>query len=276
MSPGFSFITAPCFYLKTLPNLEKMKVLLNIATHGDEKIGLKVVEAIKKIKITNGLLVANVANKRAFRLGKRFIDQDLNRSFPGSSIGNYEERLAYKLSPIINSADVVVDIHSTTSNLKNAIIVTRLNKKIKECIRAISPDYVLLMTVTKKNALISNAKIGIAFEYGSDNDDTSLKNTLVGVKRLLTHLKMINGSCLGGIKTTPTFFNVYKMIPKPKGAKLDKNTKNCVLVKKGQEYAKIGDKSILADENFYPILFGERKYKDIFGFAAKKLALSGQ
>lgn len=251
-----------------------MKVLLNMATHGDEKIGLKVVEAIKKIKITNGLLATNIANKRAFKLGKRFIDQDLNRSFPGCPTGNYEKRLAYKLSPIINSVDVVIDIHSTTSNLKNAIIITRLNKKTKKCIEAISPDYVLLMTVTKNNALISGAKIGIAFEYGSDNDNVSLKNTIVGVKRLLAHLNMISDDYLNETRNYPIFFNVYKTIPKPKGAKLNKNIRNCILVKKGQVYAKVKDKSIIADNNFFPILFGEKKYEDIFGFAAKKMFIS--
>lgn len=250
------------------------KVILNIGTHGDERIGLKVARAIKKIDIKIGRLTVNIANPRAFKLNKRFIDEDLNRAFPGKKNGNYEEQRAYKLLPLIKSADIVIDIHSTTSELRDALIVTKLNNKIKEYVYIISPKYLLVMNATKKTVLISHAKIGLAFEYGKDNDPKVAEKIIDGIKSLLVHIGMIEKLKKNETKIKPSFFDVYKSVPKPKGAILDKKIKNYTLVKKNQIYAFIKNKKIKAAEDFYPILFGNKNYKNIFGFAGKKLFVS--
>jgi succinylglutamate desuccinylase len=161
-----------------------MKVVLNILTHGNETVGLKVAKEIQKLKIKKGELVVHKANELAYKQKKRFIDQDLNRSFPGNPKGNHEERLAVKILPRIALADVVIDIHSTTSGLKDALIVTRVTKAVREYVEVISPKYLLYMRATRNNALISQAKVGIAFEYGSNSDKDALKE----IKRLLAHL----------------------------------------------------------------------------------------
>jgi succinylglutamate desuccinylase len=247
------------------------KIILNIATHGDEKIGLSVTNAIKKLHIKNGEIIVNIANERAFTLNKRYIDQDLNRSFPGKKSGNYEEQRAHELLPLIKSADIVLDIHSTTSELRDALIVTRLNKKIKEYIKIIGPKYALHMTVTKNNALISHAKIGFAFEYGKDKDRKVIKKVVSGIQSLLSHLDMIDPLKIRKKTTRTIFFNVYKTVSKPQNAKLDKKVKNYKLIKKEQIYATTKDKKIKANQDFYPILFGNKNYKDIFGFAGRKI-----
>jgi len=247
-----------------------MKIILNIATHGNERIGLKVAKEFEKFNIDKDTLVVQVANEKAFKLHKRCIDQDLNRSFPGRKNGNYEERRAYKLSPIIKSADIVIDIHSTTSALKDAFIVTDLNSKTLEYIKVIKPKYVLIMDATKNNALISQAKVGIAFEYGKDNDPAVIKKIVLGIKRLLKHLKIINIK-LPQNNTSINYFNVISTIKKPKVYKVLKKIKNYKLVYKGEVYAKNNNLKLVADENFYPIIFGEKNYKDIFGFRGLKI-----
>ena len=245
-----------------------MKILLNIATHGDETIGHAVAKEIKKLKITKGEVVIHVANEKAYELKKRFIDQDLNRSFPGDTNGNHEQKLAAKILPLIKSMDLVIDIHSTTSELKDALIVTKLDRKTREFIEVISPKYLLYMKVTKNNALISNAKIGIGFEYGKDKDIWVIKNTIYGIKKLLSHLGMIDEK-YKKTKVKTKYFEVYKTVPKPTGAKLLKTIKNYKMIKKCQLYAMLDKEKILAPEDFYPILFGEKKYEDFFGFAGK-------
>lgn len=251
--------------------MKPQKIILNIGTHGDEKIGLQVADALEKLPIKKGELIVHIANEKAFKLNKRFIDKDLNRAFPGKKNGNYEERRAYELSPFIKSADIVIDIHSTTSELKNALIVTHLNAKIRKYIDVISPQYALVMKATKNNTLISQAKIGIAFEYGKDDDQKAIDKVITGIKRLLAYFEMINFSSRKTKNPKVTFFNVYGTVSKNKNMFLDKKIKNYKLVKKGQVYATIAGKKILAKNNFYPILFGQNNYEDIFGFAAKKI-----
>ena len=250
-----------------------MKVILNILTHGDERAGVVIAKEIKKLKLLKGQVLIHIANKLAYKKRKRFIDQDLNRSFPGKLKGNHEERLAAKILPLVKSADIVIDIHTTRSELRDALIVTKLSKKTKQYINVIRPKYLLQMNATKNNALISNARVGVAFEYGKDKDKRTIRNTVIGIKRLLSHLGMIRGK-LTKSKNKTKWFVVYRSVPKPKKARLLANTKNYKLVKKGMPYAVRGDKKILAKTDFYPILFGKNSYKEIFGFAARLLKSS--
>lgn len=246
-----------------------MKIILNIGTHGNERIGLRVAKEIEKLNINKNTLIIQTANEKAFKLNKRCIDQDLNRSFPGKKDGNYEERRAYELTPIIKSVDIVIDIHSTTSNLKDAFIVTKLDKKTREYVEVIEPKYVLNMKATKDTALISQAKVGIAFEYGKDNDPAVIRKITLGIMRLLEYLKIINTN-LPKNKIITKYFDVISTVTKPKGYKLLKKIKNYKLIKKGEIFAKKGNIGLVAKEDFYPVIFGEKNYKDIFGFMGKK------
>jgi succinylglutamate desuccinylase len=251
-----------------------MNIILNIGTHGDEKIGFAIAKELEKLKLIKRNFTVQIANKKACELNKRYVDQDLNRSFPGKQNGNHEQKLAYTLSPIIKSADIVIDIHSTTSDLKDALIVTKINKKTLEYIKIIQPKYVLIMSATKNNALISQAKVGIAFEYGKDKDQLALKKIVSGIKKLLKHLGLIEHmESKSNVKTS--YFNVTSVVPKPKGYKLSKTVKNYKLVKKGQVYARQGKEVLVAKNDFYPILFGEKNYDDIFGFAGEIYPIKG-
>ena len=249
---------------------ERMKIILNILTHGDEKIGLRVIREIKKLNIDEEVLFVQVANEKAAKLGKRFIDQDLNRSFPGKRNGNYEQKLAMKLLPVIKSADIVLDIHSTTSNLNDALIVTKLDKEILKYIKIIQPKYTLLMNITKNSALISNAKIGLAFEYGKDKDQRVIRKIVRDIKKVLASAGLINFK-YSEKQVTTKFFSVDSEFKKEKGYKLMLSIKNYQLVKKGEIVAKRGNKFVFAKKDFYTILFGKSNYKDIFGFRGKLL-----
>lgn len=247
-----------------------MKIILNIGTHGNERIGSKVAKKIGFLNLNKKNIIVQVANERAYKANKRFIDQDLNRSFPGKRNGNYEESRAFELTPIIKSADIVIDIHSTTSTLKDAVIVTTLNKKTLEYIKLIRPKYVLIMNATKNNALISQAKVGIAFEYGKDNDELTVNKIVKSIKKILSHLDLINFK-YNDLKIKTKYFDVVSTVLKPKGYKLRKIIKNYKIVRKGEIYAEKGEKKIHAEEDFYPIIFGEKNYKDIFGFKGYKI-----
>lgn len=248
-----------------------MRIVLNILTHGDERIGLKVVREIKKLNIDKNILIIHIANEKAFKLHKRFIDQDLNRSFPGKKNGNYEQKLAYKISPLIKSADIVIDIHSTKSELKDAIVVTKLDTVTRKYIEAIQPKYVLIMNATKDTALISQAKIGLAFEYGKDNDLAVLKKIVKDIKVLFYYIGIVaNGQRIRTKKTQ--YFNVDSSVTKPKGYKLLEKIQNYKLIRKGQQFATDGKNFLIAEDDFYPILFGNKNYANIFGFMSNKLS----
>ncbi|MDO8571241.1 MAG: succinylglutamate desuccinylase/aspartoacylase family protein [bacterium] len=252
--------------------MSEKKILLTIMTHGDEHIGKKVAgEVIRRHPniIGKGLDV-NIANEKAYREKKRYIDLDLNRVFPGNTTGSYEEQRALELSSIISSYDLVIDIHSTESGSGDMIIVTKLDSATKEIIDILNPKYVLLMNIKPDKSLISSARIGLAFEMGSDDDKETLAKTLVGIERILSYFKLIPNRESYGFKTE--YFEVFKQMSKPAGARLEHHIKNFSLIKKGEIFARNIDNSpIIAEFDFYPVIFGSTNYETIFGFAAREI-----
>lgn len=264
----------------SLSNIKKIKesptprVLLNACTHGSEHVGLQVINYFKKTKITKGTLIVNIANERAVKSKKRFIESDLNRVFPGKEDGNYEERLASKIKPFVDAFDVVVDIHSTESGVSSALIVTKFSQQTKKALRAIAPKRVLFMNTKPKNphSLISSAKVGIAFEYGKDKDKKTYSQTIQGIERLLNYYGMLESSVTKKTHRKTEFYEVYGQEKKPSGSKISPSIKNFNLVKKGVYIGfNKNNKKIFAKESFYPILFGNNTYETIFGFKARKI-----
>lgn len=259
-------------------NIEKIKkspspkILLNVCTHGSERVGLKVAKAFKDLRPLRGTLVVNVANELAVAKKKRFIDEDLNRVFPGKKTGNHEQELAYVMKPFVEAFDVVLDIHSTETDLRSALIVTSYFTRMKPLLRAISPKRVIHMRATKSNALISSARLGIGFEYGNDKSIKTYKETVRGILRLLGYFKMVQSSKFDPLRDSIDFFEASEVVLKPKGFTMVSGIKNFMLVKKGTAigYNPKTKEKIFAKEDFYPILFGKNSYKTMFGFSAQK------
>lgn len=256
------------------------RVLLNVCTHGSERVGLKVAKFFSKLKIENGTLIINIANTKAVEMRKRFVDSDLNRVFPGKKNGNHEERLAYQMVNFIQSFDCVIDVHSTETGVDSTLIVTRYWRTLKPLLMAIAPKRIVFMSATKSNALISQAQQGIAFEYGKDKDPKTYRETVRGVSRALLHLGLISmtalpkkGRGIGVVSNRKIdFFEAYSVLEKPEGFIVKGSIKNFALLRKG---ALIGHNpstgsKLRATKSFYPVLFGNNSYKSIFGFIAKK------
>jgi len=249
-------------------------ILVNVLTHGDELVGKRVADEIRRrygFLIGRGLDI-QIANQRAYSEGKRCIDRDLNRSFPGIQNGSYEEARAFELVPIISSYEVVVDIHSTESGAGDIIIVTKLDDRTRLILESLAPRYVLFMNIKPDNALISCAQVGIALEMGSDKDVDTYHKSLKGVECLLAFLGYIPEKPSFGFSTE--YYEVFSQVLKPAGAQLQSHVKNFNIVKTDEVFAvdKNGD-PIKAEQDFYPVIFGNSNYETIFGFASRKLTL---
>ncbi len=248
------------------------KILLNILTHGDETVGTQVAGIITEryqSLLGNGLDI-EVANERAYQEGKRHISDDLNRVFPGKQDGSYEERRAYILAPMIGSYELVIDVHATESGAEDIVIVTKLDADTKKVLRHLAPRYVLFMNMKPDTSLISVARVGIAFEMGNNADERTSQKTIKGIESLLSYADLIpHKESLG---FTPEYFEVTSSVPKPPGARLKSHVLNFQLIKRGEIFAEKSDGApIVADRDFYPVIFGSTNYETIFGFAAQLL-----
>ena len=250
-------------------------VYVNACTHGNERVGARVLEALRDIPIKQGTLILNIANEEAFLSGKRFIDQDLNRVFPGKPDGNTEERLAYELAPLVQAADIVLDIHSTESGLHESLIVTKIDDSTRSVIDFVGPKRVLVMSISNKHSLISSAKVGIAFEYGRDRSETTYRETIRGIIRILIGLGMTEGR-LRRKKRSGEYYRISRALEKPEGFSVGKDIENFKLFRKGQVVAGNGSQWLRAPQDFYPILFGRNTYTDIFGFMGVRIENANQ
>jgi succinylglutamate desuccinylase len=148
-----------------------MRILLIGCQHGDEKFGKKIISLFSKKAYKNVSFI--LANEKAAKRNVRYIDQDLNRSFPGDQEGNYEQRRAYELLPFIQAADIVLDIHTTTSDVKMVPIVASLNPTIERIINLTTAKEIVVMgDEAVQRSLIGHAGMGISLEFGLEYSQT--------------------------------------------------------------------------------------------------------
>jgi hypothetical protein len=89
-----------------------MKILIIGGMHGNEPLGIELVEKILFQPIAG--VDALCANIRAIEAQKRFVKADLNRSFPGDANSkDYETQRSDELLKFCKKYDLVLDFHNT-------------------------------------------------------------------------------------------------------------------------------------------------------------------
>lgn len=119
-------------------------ILLIVSTHGDEKIGLEIIKKLidKGYKDDFDFLIAN---PKAMILNKRYVDSDLNRSYPGDKNSDkYEERRASQIFNITKDYKYIIDIHEAREGYRDFIIIARQSIPKNLPINIIDLDKVLL------------------------------------------------------------------------------------------------------------------------------------
>ena len=119
-------------------------------------------------------------------------------------------------------------------------------------------------------SLIGYCKTAVSLEYGKDNSRATYKNTFSSIISFLEKEKMIDAKNKKREQRKIDFYEIKGVAKKEKNDVLKKNIKNFKLIKKGEIFAIRNNKGMVSKENFYPILFGEEAYGDIFGFKATK------
>lgn len=218
------------------------KVTLICCVHGNEVFGKEVFEYFNdRLAEFPGLCVI-LANEKALKENKRFIESDLNRVFPGDIEGDYENRLAAQIMEAIDKYSYVIDIHTTTSPLKFTPIITNLSSGTKRIVNLCSSNEVVLMK-NGKNSLIGQFKSGVSLEYGSRYVENN--NAIKDIVSMVNYLLL-------GKTVNPVSRKLYKCSSVlPKGLDLPLNTENFKLIE---------------GTNITPFLIFEKNYTEYSGF----------
>jgi len=120
------------------------KILLIAATHGNEPLGVEVIEKLKS-KGLDQFFDTLIANPKALEQKKEYIDINLNRIYPGRiDSDNYEVKKAAQNLKIARKYDYVIDLHEASKGKHDFIIVPREKLSEKFPLQFIDMDTVLL------------------------------------------------------------------------------------------------------------------------------------
>lgn len=153
------------------------KVIIFGGTHGNEWTGIFAVKKYAE-KLSEEFkdldLHFVVANPEAYKINKRFKDEDLNRAFQflnEDRPDSFEHNRAMELKAMIDKAPCfVLDLHTTTSNMGKTVIIShdqtmnfhvasQLSQKFSDCRVIVSPD-------PNKKYLASQSEFGLMIEVG--------------------------------------------------------------------------------------------------------------
>ncbi|NQV35749.1 MAG: aspartoacylase [Phycisphaeraceae bacterium] len=155
-------------------------------THGNELTGIKLIQKWRDNReiVARDHLTVNLeyGNPPAIKAKVRFIDEDLNRAFhikdlEAEPTKSWESRRAHEINELLGpkfnnpKAEVIIDLHTTTSNMGNTIIVYNdpLNLKMAKYIQTLEPNvrvYISDKDIKDTIGLHSLATYGMLLEVG--------------------------------------------------------------------------------------------------------------
>lgn len=175
------------------------KVTLIGCVHGSESYGRVVFEYFaKNLSLYPGLTLI-LANEEALSKRMRYIDADLNRSFPGKQGGNLEERLAHQLLKVINPDSFIIDIHTTRGDVALTPIITNQTSRTRILLNQL-PNTKIVYMKSGFRSLISQFRGSVSLEYA----DLSARKP-----ENLAHLETMVRNLLLGEKCSPRLHQVY-------------------------------------------------------------------
>lgn len=227
-----------------------IRPLVVCCVHGDERFGLTVFHRLSADTVRRPRLSLVLANIPAIIAQKRYVESDLNRSFPGNAEGTMEERLATDLLPHVMNATHIIDIHTTTADIKLLPIITCLEPNVQTMLaHTNSTEIAYIDPPHGRRSLIGQTACGVSMEFGNEYcHDAAYQDVL----------RVIDG-ILGNTTPAPRnrhLFHINGFIPNTETLRKDIKNFECV-----------------PELDCYPVLLHEKAY---IGSHAMKATLMEQ
>lgn len=254
-------------------------VVVTAAMHGNEDIGVYILNSIRTSQISKGTLRLIIANPNALFNNVRFICEDLNRIFPGEKDaknrrGEKGERdLAAKLLNVVGDPDFLVDLHTASTETEPFVILTKKEKQRLEFGERTGIQKIVLIESKEGHSLVDFVRMGIGIELGLHDSVTAYNRGLQAVSNILVDLEMAK-SLVQDKNVKHEYYELYGSILKLQEPfmQINPSIKSFLLVSRGEVVVKAEKGEIIAEEDFYPVFVGEKAYKDKICLKAKKIS----
>ena len=245
--------------------------------HGDEPCGARAVERLvaenpdvdRPVKLI-------VANEEALEDGVRYLDEDLNRAFPGDpEADTHERRLAYDLRRELHGC-TTLSLHSTQSYAEPFTLVSTVDAVTRGLVPHLPVD-ALVETDKFTNGRLIEGTHTIEAECGLQGTDAAAENAYWLVRAFLAGAGAMTAPTAEGASAALTgrgevpVFRLEEEIPKPEAEEYEVFVANFERVAAGERFAAADGRELVADEPFYPVLLSAYGYRSVFGYAADRV-----
>ncbi|KAB1188171.1 MULTISPECIES: succinylglutamate desuccinylase/aspartoacylase family protein [Haloferax] len=259
--------------------------------HGDEPCGARAIERfVAEDPDVERPVKLIIANEEALDEDVRYLDEDLNRAFPGDPHAeSHEKRLAHDLGREVRGT-TAFSIHSTQSYAEPFAIVDTVDAISRSILPRLPVDVAVETNNFAEGRLIEHAHT-VEVEAGLQKSDEAADNAYWLIRAFLTATNVLPAPAVasdGGNdvesqteddrlklaapeEDSLEVFKLLERIPKPDAEEYEVLANNFKVVEEGEAFARAGDELFTAEKDFYPILLSAYGYADIFGYAGQKV-----
>jgi predicted deacylase len=236
--------------------------------HGDEPSG---VEALRRLRenppTVDRPVTCVVANEEALERGVRYVDEDLNRAFPGDQDADtHEGRLAAELLEELGGA-LTLSLHSTQSHPEPFALVAAVTPELRPILARLPIDAVVESGEFTDGRLLQSVPT-IEIECGIQGSEEATANAVDVIDGFLAATGA-SGDPLP--ERESPILRLRRRIPKDPAGDHAVHVENLGPVEAGEAYATVDEQPAHAEESFYPVLMSANGYEHIFGYEADRV-----
>jgi succinylglutamate desuccinylase len=238
------------------------------AVHGDEPCGASAVERLlaERPAVEEPVKLV-IANEGALEAEARYLDADLNRSFPGDpDADTHEPRLAAELVAELEGC-VTLSLHSTRSHAEPFAVVAGLDDLARAVLPAMSVVAVVETGQFVEGRLFATDCV-VEVECGLQGSEAAADNAARLTREFLAALGALEEPT---DRRTHPRFRLTRPIPKAGADEYEVFVENFQRVAPDQTFAAADGESVVAGESFYPVLLSAYGYPDMLGYAAERV-----
>lgn len=243
--------------------------------HGDEPAGVRAVEHLMETRPEVARPVKLVvANEEAIERGVRYVEADLNRSFPGRADGqSHEVRLAHAVGAEVRDC-VTLALHTTQSYGGMFALVDEVRDLAREICPRLSVDAVV-ETGHAEGRIFEVEPDTIEVECGYQGSEQAARNAGQVAREFLAATGALPDEETPHQQELPVF-RLGDPVPKAVAEEYEVFVENFEQVLEGERVAAADGDVVLAEQDFHPVLLSAYGYEDVFGYMADRVGtLSG-
>jgi predicted deacylase len=246
------------------------------AIHGDEPCGVRAIERfleegpVDRVRRPARLVVAN---EEALAAGKRYVDVDLNRVFPGNpSAPEHERRLAADLLAAVDGC-LALGFHSTVSFDEPFGTLADPTPEKTAVMRALPLAHAADFTGVVEGRSVNLPRF-VNVEAGYQGSQAAADNAYDCLLAFLRH----TGVLPGDPEPTPTtHYRVRDAIEKAPDRSYTVRAANFQRVAAGEPFAETDDGTVLrADRPFWPVLMSADGHSRLLGYRSEDAGPMGE